>query len=206
MSREFFDKWAEVYDEKMAHAQSFPCLGYDSVLQAVRSMATCESDMTVLDVGVGTGALSEPLYQNGCKIYGVDLSPRMIEIACTKMPRAKFEICDLAEDHLGRFRKLRFDRIVSSYCFHHFDDELKVASIRRLVDQNLVDGGRVVIGDVGFATETEFAKAQEQYRDLWDDDEFYLCGEQAVARLLEAGLTASFQQISKSGGVLTITK
>lgn len=42
----------------------------------------------VLDLGFGTGVLTEEPYADGCKICGVDFSRRMVGIAQDKMPRA----------------------------------------------------------------------------------------------------------------------
>ena len=39
---------------------------------------------SVLDVGCGTGTLSVLLAEHGCRVTGVDLSPRMVERARAK--------------------------------------------------------------------------------------------------------------------------
>lgn len=50
----------------------------------------------VLDVGCGTGRpTAELLVAAGCDVTGVDVSPRMIDIARAQVPGARFEIADL---------------------------------------------------------------------------------------------------------------
>ncbi len=43
----------------------------------------------VLDVGCGTGRLAAALAErHGCKVWGVDPSPEMIEVASERVPKA----------------------------------------------------------------------------------------------------------------------
>ncbi|WP_028925073.1 class I SAM-dependent methyltransferase [Pseudonocardia acaciae] len=50
----------------------------------------------VLDVGCGTGRpTAETLAAAGLDVTGVDVSPRMVDIARTQVPGARFEVADL---------------------------------------------------------------------------------------------------------------
>ena len=50
----------------------------------------------VLDVGCGTGRpTAEALAAAGLDVTGVDVSPRMVDIARTQVPGARFEVADL---------------------------------------------------------------------------------------------------------------
>lgn len=55
----------------------------------------------VLDVGCGTGSLSLLMADAGHRVVGVDLSPRMVEAARAKCPRATFSVGDAAEPPMG---------------------------------------------------------------------------------------------------------
>ena len=48
----------------------------------------------ILDLGCGTGQLSEEIAAAGCSVVGVDLSAEMVREARRKFPELRFEICD----------------------------------------------------------------------------------------------------------------
>jgi ubiquinone/menaquinone biosynthesis C-methylase UbiE len=49
----------------------------------------------VLDIGIGTGQSSEELFKAGCKICGIDISQKMIEICRNKFPEFELYQADL---------------------------------------------------------------------------------------------------------------
>ena len=52
---------------------------------------------SVLDIGIGTGQSSEELAKAGCKICGIDISQKMIEICKNKFPDFELYQADLEE-------------------------------------------------------------------------------------------------------------
>jgi ubiquinone/menaquinone biosynthesis C-methylase UbiE len=52
---------------------------------------------SVLDVGIGTGQSSEELFKAGCKICGIDISQKMLEICKDKFPDFELYQADLEE-------------------------------------------------------------------------------------------------------------
>ena len=84
-----FDLWADRYDKSVALSESenaYPFAGYKNVLNAVYRAVRESGARRVLDVGFGTGVLTQRLYLDGCMICGVDFSQEMLQIARTKMP------------------------------------------------------------------------------------------------------------------------
>jgi len=201
-----FDKWALNYDESISQSlNEFPFIGYYDVLSEVRRLVTPRKGMMIMDVGIGTGLLSRKLAEDGCLIYGVDFSEEMIKKAKTKIPEGEFDIVDITADHLGRFNSEKFDRVISSYCLHHLSDSQKTEFFQRTIKDNLAQGGKIIIADIGFETESSFKKAREEYRDSWEGEEegeYYLCGERMIGLLKNAGISVTYKQVSACAGIL----
>lgn len=56
-----------------------------------------KSGLSVLDVGIGTGQSSEELFNAGCKICGIDIAQKMLQIAREKFPDFELHQADLEE-------------------------------------------------------------------------------------------------------------
>ena len=204
-TRDEFDEWAERYDQKIAdEAGQFPFDGYYDVLAMVQRLAGVGEGSYVLDVGIGTGLLSVGLYEAGCNVCGIDFAPKMIATARAKMPEAEFDVVDIAHDRFGKFNEGRFDAIIAGYFLHHLNDDQKVELIEVALANNLTAGGKIVIGDIGYATRAEFDAAHQRHRERWDEEEFYFCGEEMVPRLARRGIVASWGQVSSCAGVLLV--
>lgn len=115
-----FDQEAERYDRCRPR---YPDVVIDEVLGPE------PSGLEVLDVGCGTGIAARPTAERGAKVLGVELAPRMAEIAHRHgidVEIGAFEDWDAA----GR----RFDRVTSAQAWHWLDmpaATAKAASILR---------------------------------------------------------------------------
>lgn len=115
-----FDQQAEAYDRCRP---TYPDAVIDELLGPV------PAGMDVLDVGCGTGIASRQIAQRGAKVLGVELAPRMAEIARghgVDVEIAAFEGWDAA----GR----TFDRVTSAQAWHWLDlpsATAKAASVLR---------------------------------------------------------------------------
>lgn len=115
-----FDQQAEVYDR---FRPSYP----DTVIDEL--LGPKPEGLDVLDVGCGTGIASRQMAQRGAKVLGVELAPRMAEIARSHgidVELGAFEGWDAA----GR----TFDRVTSAQAWHWLDLPLatsKAASLLR---------------------------------------------------------------------------
>ncbi len=79
---------------------------------------------SVLDVGCGTGENALYLAARGHEVWGIDLTPRSIEIARDKAARRHLTVTFLVQDalKLGTLGR-RFDTVVDSLLFHALSDE-----------------------------------------------------------------------------------
>jgi len=139
-----FDQQAEAYDR---FRPTYPDAVIDELLGPV------PAGLDVLDVGCGTGIASRQMAQRGAKVLGVELAPRMAEIARghgVDVEIAAFEGWDAA----GR----TFDRVTSAQAWHWLDLSIattKAASVLR-------PGGRLgLIWNAGCQTD-DLADALEE--------------------------------------------
>jgi SAM-dependent methyltransferase len=108
-----FDQQAEAYDR---FRPTYP----DAVIDEL--LGPLPAGLDVLDVGCGTGIASRQMAQRGAKVLGVELAPRMAEIARghgVEVEIAAFEAWDAA----GR----TFDRVTSAQAWHWLDLPLATA-------------------------------------------------------------------------------
>jgi 2-polyprenyl-3-methyl-5-hydroxy-6-metoxy-1,4-benzoquinol methylase len=99
-----FDEHVEAYDR-------FRPSYHDAVIDEL--LGPVPAGLDVLDVGCGTGIASRQIAQRGAKVLGVELAPRMTEIAGghgVDVEIAAFEGWDAA----GR----TFDRVTSAQAWH----------------------------------------------------------------------------------------
>jgi ubiquinone/menaquinone biosynthesis C-methylase UbiE len=70
----------------------------------------------ILDLGCGNGRLYELLKDRTIDYYGVDFSEKLIEIARSRYPKARFQVADVLN---LPFPNNFFDKIFSIAVFHH---------------------------------------------------------------------------------------
>lgn len=201
-----FDNWSGAYDQDIPKMQDegYPFEGYYDTLGYIQKQVQAGAAKTVLDIGIGTGLLTETLYKAGIAITGVDFSARMLDLAKTKMPQGRFIRFDFNQGLPKELEGEKFDYIISSYAIHHIDDEQKVAFFRGLV-QHLNDEGQVLIGDVAFETKRDMERGRAQSRG-WDDAEHYMIAEEMIRELAKHQLQSEFVKTSSCSGVLVIQR
>ena len=131
---DFFDSLAERWDE----------MGYDP-LPDVRSLLdriSFRPGSKILDLGCGTGVISGLLHDEyGGVVLGLDISPKMIEIARRKY-NGKEGVAFEVGNFLDSSFRGRFDYIVCYNAFPHFVD---VDRFVKQIRDCLVDRGEFVI-------------------------------------------------------------
>lgn len=142
-SKAAFDEQAPIYDEGMQgdHARAlYPCI-FEEARRAMEGIPV----PSVLDVGCGTGMLSEQLLGAfpSCRLTGVDLSPAMVERARTRLA-GRAEVREADAERLP-FHDGAFDLVVCNDSFHHYPDPDRAAFQMWRV---LRKGGALVLGDV----------------------------------------------------------
>lgn len=130
---EFFDACAPEWDANMIRS--------DEIIGIILDNAKVEKDKDILDVACGTGVLfPDYLKRNVKSVTGVDISPKMAEIAMGKFNLDNVRvICGDIEDFEG---EALFDCVVVYNAFPHFPDpDLLVKKLASLVRS----GGTVTV-------------------------------------------------------------
>lgn len=199
---DLFDSWAANYGRSLDRDQasdSYPFAGYDQVVEAVVALAQISSEHDVLDIGAGTGNLTAKLVDQSGEVWGTDFSEKMLIKAREKVPQAHFVRWDV-QDSWPSELPARFDRIVSTYVFHEFDDSEKLRLLVDLAQNRLNSSGRLVIGDIAFPDENGQAACRQAATNIWDESEHYWVASRIIPQLEDAGFIVRHEQISFCGG------
>ena len=153
MQAEPFSLLAEVYDAIMSDVE------YGAWADFILDVALGEGVgvRRMLDLGCGTGNSSEPFVEMGLHVTGVDLSPKMLEVARSKLSQATFVQADFTAFELGE----TFDLAVS--IFDSLNNLLDPQDFRRCAEQVLrhLEPNGLFIFDVNTTV---------GLRNLWEDD------------------------------------
>lgn len=164
-----YEEWCELLCGLIEkYGVSKPCRDAENLLDSERNL--------VLDLGCGTGTLTELLYQKGYDCIGVDNSESMLEIAMEKKSESGSEILYLLQD----MRELELYSTVGtviSVCdsVNYILEEDELRDVFSLVNNYLYPGGififdfntdykyREVIGD------TTIAENREDCSFIWEN-------------------------------------
>ncbi len=205
LNAEGFDRWTEQYDDATCASDNdntYPFAGYRKTLKEVadRTLSSEAASLSVLDIGFGTGILTRYLYEQGCRITGVDFSRNMLDAAQCKMPDARLICHDFTCGLPESLCCESYDRIISTYALHHLTDSARADFLHGLLSR-LKPGGLLIIGDIAFADAASLAACRNACGDGWDDEEcYFLCDDM---RRLFAG-RIQFTRTSFCAGVFTI--
>jgi 2-polyprenyl-3-methyl-5-hydroxy-6-metoxy-1,4-benzoquinol methylase/glycosyltransferase involved in cell wall biosynthesis len=131
---------------------------------------------TILDVGCGSGWLSEYFARLGYVVKGIDISPELIQMSRDRIarvpydvdhetnPRCEFEVHDIESGPVGG----QFDGVICYDSLHHFENERAV--IAHLAEATRYGGSLFILeGDrppAGSATEDELVGVMERFGTL----------------------------------------
>jgi ubiquinone/menaquinone biosynthesis C-methylase UbiE len=156
-----FTKWAKNYDNPLTS------LTFQQTNSKIVKLLNPKTNSSLLDVGCGSGILIKKLLllNRNMKLYGLDITPKMVEI--TKM---KFKNDLLVEITLGSAIKMpykdnSFDYVTCASSFHHHPDP--TLSIKEMV-RVLKPGGRLIILDG--CIEGIFRKTLSQLENIYHNE------------------------------------
>ena len=130
---EFFDRLASGWDAEMVRS--------DEIIRIILDNAGVTAGKNVLDVACGTGVLVPDYLKRGvASVTGIDISPKMVEIARGKFPQESVTI--LCGDVETAVFDRQFDCIVVYNAFPHFPDPERL--IRTLAGL-LTPGGALTV-------------------------------------------------------------
>jgi len=115
------DALSQVYDQATTGAFKWRAPKESNLLV----LPYVKNGTSVLDIGIGTGQSSEALYRAGCKITGIDISAKMLEITKEKFPKFELYNADV-EDDLSMLKNREFDIVVAIGILEFVDDIGKV--------------------------------------------------------------------------------
>lgn len=141
-NKRFFDFWAPYYDRGIFGRFLF------NIIDKTANSVKIKKGSKILDTGCGTGNLLHILERKNknLKLYGVDISEKMLQIARKKVKMA--DITNVSVTNLDKkFEANYFDYVFSVDAFHHFPNRKTVMnSFYRILNYN----GRLVITDFDF--------------------------------------------------------
>ncbi|HSZ32576.1 MAG TPA: methyltransferase domain-containing protein [Puia sp.] len=124
-------KWnTELYDKKHDFVSKFG--------EGILSYLQPKAGETILDLGCGTGDLTQEIFQKGARVIGVDNSAEMIQVAKTKFPSIEFFQADARIMNFDT----PFDAIFSNAVLHWIKEKDLVI---RQMHLSLKENGRIVL-------------------------------------------------------------
>lgn len=147
-----FNKASTDYDKYRKQAIPNMDIYYNTVVNLTKNF----SDPKILDLGAGTGILTELLYKQhpNSDITLVDLSTEMLNIAKNKFNDKNFKYIEA--DYLTHDFDKDYDIIVSSLSIHHLTDEEKKVLYKRIY--NFLRTGGVFINADQVCGATEYTE------------------------------------------------
>lgn len=79
LNKQGFNLWADHYDKTVQLSEEsnvYPFAGYKEVLNSVFNEVMQKKHAKVLDIGFGTGILTNKIYENGHQVDGIDFSSK----------------------------------------------------------------------------------------------------------------------------------
>ncbi len=189
---ELFDQIAAYYDDWYEDKKGK--FVDDVQARLVFNIADVKEGDTVLDAGCGTGNFSEKLARKGCKVTGVDVSSRMLEIAKKKVEDTPYKIDYKKMDvHNLDFNDETFDAVFVMTAFEFLDNQEDAFTEMFRV---LKKGGSLLIGTI--SREGEWGK-------LYQENANETVFEHAHFKTLEEMLGIHTEKIAEFGECLFVS-
>jgi len=167
-------------------------------LQHLLKFAQLPKDLSVLDVGTGTGQLAMWLAEEGAReVVGIDISPAMLEAAellrlSTRSAGAKRVSFRLAPAHALPFRDERFDAIFCRLVLHHsHKPQIILAELSRLLKHN----GILIVADLLSADDPVKRATQNAIEEKRNPSHVGVFGAEQIRKLvISAGFAIEAEQ------------
>jgi ubiquinone/menaquinone biosynthesis C-methylase UbiE len=140
-SIEEFSKWADNYDNP------FTSITFRQTNAKIVKLLDPTENSSLLDVGCGSGILIKNLINGnrGMKLFGLDITPKMVEVAKRKFANNPNVEITLSSAVNMPYKDNSFDYVTCANSFHHHPDPVK--SAKEMV-RVLKLGGKLLILDM----------------------------------------------------------
>ncbi|WP_369194695.1 class I SAM-dependent methyltransferase [Streptomyces djakartensis] len=193
--RHSYDTVARAYAERVPEPRALDPVS--------RAMLAAFADLVrtrgpVADLGCGPGKVTAHLAALGVPVFGVDVSPRMIELARSAHPDLRFEVgsmtaLDLGDGELGG--------VLAYYATHHTPPG-QLPAVFTEFHRVLSPGGRLLLA--GHTGDGEHLRPTRAYGDHPVSYESYLLPPDRIAALLQdAGLVVTTRVVQEPEGTST---
>ncbi|MEI6288339.1 MAG: class I SAM-dependent methyltransferase [Actinomycetota bacterium] len=162
-----YEKMARFYDKMMGDTK-YP--KWKILIAQIVNKYNIKTDIC-LDVACGTGNISRLLAELGFGVVGVDISPEMIQIAKSKMPKERFVCSDIRNLALSKEYTQGISFAVSFYDSLNYllTDEDMIRAFRSVYSS--ISSGTIFLFDMNTI---DHVKAAQQYKPrILDEKEFY---------------------------------
>lgn len=183
--------------------EDFPFHGYNRVLDRIVEVSGARPDETVLELGIGTGTLARRFLESACRVIGLDFSEARLAEAKRKHPGLTLHRVDMRRAWPTIERPIH--HVVGAYFLHELTLGGKLLVVRRALDL-LPDNGRVLIGDVAFATRSARTAASLRYRDRWDPKQHYWAADEMAQHFARIGIRTTFEALTPCAALLTFER
>ncbi|MEA3199782.1 MAG: hypothetical protein QOE90_1210 [Thermoplasmata archaeon] len=152
MTRAYFDAVAPRW-ESMRQDFFSP-----AVRCAALDAAGVRAGLHVLDVGAGSGFVTEEALARGARVSAVDASPLMVDELRRRFPRVEARVADA---EALPYPADSFDAVLANMCLHHVErPAVAIAEMARV----LRPGGRLALTDLDAH---DFAFLRTEHHDRW---------------------------------------
>ena len=163
------------------------------------------NNISILDVGCGTGNHLAVYRQPGCKLFGIDLSPAMLEVARRKLGDAA-ELSLQDATHMN-FADETFDLVTMMLVIHEMPASIRSAVLTEC-KRVLKKDGRLLVIDFSFGPyplSSLFLRLTRQFAEFTAGSEHYANYRDYKARkgmdplIIEAGLSIDKKVVTRPG-------
>ncbi|MDX2038426.1 MAG: class I SAM-dependent methyltransferase [Isosphaeraceae bacterium] len=111
------ERLSRAFDGQAARFEKAPIQSNPELLARLVGFAAFEPGSLILDAGCGPGLVAEALASAGLRVFGVDLSPEMIERAAKRCPSGRFAVGSILDPLVADAGP--FDGAISRLVLHH---------------------------------------------------------------------------------------
>ncbi len=145
------------YDEQMESFRDYDM----EAKELVDKLGVVSKEAVAVDFGCGTGAFSIHAAKHFKKVYAVDISKEMLDIASSKAKKCNIENIEFVNSGFLNFSiNEKVDLINTKWAFHHLPDFWKQAALLNM-NNILKLNGALFLSDVVFKFDADYEKKIE---------------------------------------------